>query len=64
MQSYTKKTAALKQKADQLKEKIPSGLKFMPDVKAGLALQAEAMDLMQEMANHLDMLTMNGDGNG
>ena len=54
MQSYTQKTAELKQKADLLKEKIPSGLKFMPDVKAGLSLQAEALELMQEMALALD----------
>jgi hypothetical protein len=62
MPSYTQKTAELKQQADQLKEKIPSGLKFMPDVKAGLALQAEALELMQEMAISLDKFEGRTDG--
>jgi len=59
MSNYSKKVEILQMKANDLKEKIPFSVKFLPDVKAGMQLQDEGFRLMVEMAEKLD-----GDDNG
>jgi len=54
MSDYSQKVEILQLKANDLKEKIPFSVKFIPDVKAGMLLQDEAFRLMLEMAEEIN----------